>query len=237
MPGCISFALGSRGFATSLRSGLPQRGDGLPGPGPVLIDGHLNEGGMGPMPGIGTFVDLVSGRPVRWNTRVRLLWDDEISTSPMRSRNPGSGDLTHHNDPLYSENDVEFFLAGDDAYYELEVNARNTPRRFYLGERLCVGGFSASPEFPRSQLQGFDGVGFHGHPRGGRLGHFNWRFRNSLRGADPGHVEYDRDQDRGWTVGFRCRGAGMEWLAKARQPNPAACDGDEWRMDFRGSTR
>ncbi|MBL9172954.1 MAG: hypothetical protein JNL10_05425 [Verrucomicrobiales bacterium] len=204
--------------------------------GPVVIDGYLNDAAWADAPSSSPFVDLVSGGPVRWDTRVRLLWDDENLYLAYEVEEPRvRGSFTRHNDPLYAENDVEFFLAGDEAYYELEINARNTLyEAFFIWERAYEsGGFAASPEFARSQLQGFDGVGFHGHPRGGRLGHFNWRFPG-IRSAVQirGTLNQDADQDRGWTVELALPWRGMAWLAKAGNRALPPRDGDEWRMDF-----
>ena len=204
--------------------------------GPVVIDGHLNEAAWANAPASVPFVDLVSGRPVRWDTRVRLMWDDENLYLAYEVEEPRvRGNLTQHNDPLYSENDVEFFLAGADAYYELEINARNTLyEAFFIWESAYhSGGFAASPEFARRQLQGFNGVGFHGHPRGGRLGNFNWRFPG-IRSAVQirGTLNNDADRDRGWTVELALPWRGMAWLAKADQRALPPRNGDEWRMDF-----
>src|SRR2546423_333378 len=77
---------------------------------------------------------------------------------------------TNHNDPIYYDNDVEFFIAGRDAYYEFEINAFNTCYEVFFIWDDAYTGFAPAPEFARSRLKPFNGVGFKNHPRGGRLG-------------------------------------------------------------------
>lgn len=203
---------------------------------PIVLDGQLDEPAWKDAETSLRFVDLITGRPTRLNTRVRILWDEdnlyvgyEIEEPRVRAH------LTAHNDPIYSENDVELFIAGDDAYYEFEINARNTVyEAFFIWERAyTAGGFAANPEFARANLQSFDGVGFHGHPRGPRLGQFNWRFPG-LRTAVhvQGTLNDDTDQDRGWTAEIALPWRGFQWLSKSGQRPTPPRDGDEWRMDF-----
>jgi len=205
-------------------------------PGPIVIDGRLNEAAWEGAVVSPRFVDLISGKPTRFDTRVRLLWDNDQLYIGFQVEEPAvRAHLTAHNDPIYSENDVELFIAGDDAYYEFEINARNTVYEvFFIWERAYAsGGFAANPEFARSRLSGFNGVGFHDHPRGPRLGQFNWRFPG-LRTAVhvDGTLNDDTNRDRGWTAEIALPWRGMEWLAKAgNRPLPPR-EGDEWRMDF-----
>ncbi len=205
-------------------------------PVPIVIDGRLDEAAWKGAVVSPRFVDLISGKPTRFDTRVRLLWDDDQLYVAFQVEEPAvRAHLTDHNDPIYSENDVELFIAGDDAYYEFEINARNTVYEvFFIWERAYAsGGFAANPEFARSRLSGFNGVGFHDHPRGPRLGQFNWRFPG-LRTAVhvDGTLNDDANRDRGWTVEIALPWRGMEWLAKTgNRPLPPR-EGDEWRMDF-----
>ena len=55
---------------------------------------------------------------------------------------------TNHNDPIYYDNDVEFFIAGRDAYYEFEINAFNTSYEvfFIWNDAYEKGGFTRAPE-------------------------------------------------------------------------------------------
>ena len=44
---------------------------------PLVIDGKLDEPAWLNAPVSNSFVDIVSGRPAWFDTRVRLLWDDQ----------------------------------------------------------------------------------------------------------------------------------------------------------------
>ncbi|MCI0747669.1 MAG: carbohydrate-binding family 9-like protein, partial [Verrucomicrobia subdivision 3 bacterium] len=141
---------------------------------------------------------------------------------------------TNRNDPIYYDNDVEVFIAGRDAYYEFEVNAFNTVYEvfFIWNDAYERSGFATAPEFARGRLKAFNGVDFKTHPRGGRLGNFDWTFpgrKNAV--AIDGTVNDDRDRDRGWTVELAFPWQGMKWLATDGRSLPPK-EGDTWRMDF-----
>lgn len=204
--------------------------------GPITVDGHLDESAWKNAEMSARFVDLITGGPTRHDTRVRLLWDEENLYVAYDVEEPRvQAHFTRHNDPIYTENDVELFIAGDDAYYEFEINARNTVYEvFFLWERAYVsGGFAARPEFARTRLNGFDGVGFHGHPRGPRLGNFRWRFPG-LRTAVQvqGTLNNNADTDRGWTVEIALPWRGFEALVPTGKRALPPREGDEWAMDF-----
>ena len=204
--------------------------------GPVVVDGRPDEAAWKGTEDSARFVDLIAGTPTRHETRVRLLWDDENLYVAYRVEEPKvRAQLVKHNDPIYSENDVELFIDGPNSYYEFEINARNTVYEvFFLWESAYEsGGFSTRPEFARTNLQGFNGVGYKTHPRGGRLGHFNWTFPG-LRTAVhvDGTLNDDSDTDRGWTVEIALPWAGMRALDPKGTRSLPPRDGDEWRMDF-----
>lgn len=200
------------------------------------IDGVLEESVWSQAEVSERFVDLVSGQPTRFDTRVRLLWDQTHLYVAYTVEEPKvRAQMTRHNDPIYYENDVELFIAGDNAYYEFEINARNTIYEvFFLWESAYqTSGFSARPEFARTNLQSFNGVGFGTHPRGLRLGHFNWRFPG-LRTAVhvDGTLNEDADTDRGWSVEIALPWSGIrELFPEGRRAIPPK-DGDLWAMDF-----
>ena len=74
-----------------------------------------------------TFVDILSGRPAIHDTRAAVVWDDHYLYESYRVEEPFvHAHFTNHNDFIYNDNDVEFFIAGPDAYYEFEINAFNT---------------------------------------------------------------------------------------------------------------
>ena len=142
---------------------------------------------------------------------------------------------TNHNDPIYYDNDVEFFIAGRDAYYEFEINAFNTCYEvfFIWDDAYEKAGFSIRPEFSRDKLKAFNGVGFKNHPRGGRLGNFNWSFPGKQTAVRiNGTINDDKDRDGGWTVELALPWKGMEPLAMPDRRALPPRDGDVWRMDF-----
>ncbi len=203
---------------------------------PIHIDGRLDEPAWQRAPRSPRFVDIISGKPGLHDTRASVLWDDENLYIGYRVQEPFvHAKYTTNNSPIYYDNDVEIFIAGRDAYYEFEINGFNTTYEvlFVWQDAYDRGEFSGSPVFERSQLVPFNGVGFTTHPRGGRLGNFNWHFpgRKSAVFID-GTMNQDDDRDRGWSVELAFPWQGMTWLAKADHRALPPKDGDIWRMDF-----
>src|SRR4051812_27906536 len=94
---------------------------------PVKIDGRLEEPVWQRAPFSPRFKDILTGQRTLHETRACLLWDDENLYVAYRIEEPlVHAKYTNHNDPIYYDNDVEFFIAGRDAYYEFEINALNT---------------------------------------------------------------------------------------------------------------
>jgi hypothetical protein len=203
--------------------------------GAIEVDGVLAEPSWKAAPQSPRFVDMISGQPAIHETRAAVLWDDQYLYVAYQVQEPFvHARLKHHNDPIYSDNDVECFIAGPYAYYEFEINAFNTVYEafFVWQDTLERSGLLGLPEFERSKLVGFNGVGFTNHIRGGRLGNF----RHALPGLRTavhidGTVNNDTDRDRGWTVELAFPWKSLTWLAGDNRAVPPR-DGDVWRMDF-----
>lgn len=203
---------------------------------PMTIDGLLDEPAWRRVPRSPRFVDLIHGKPTIHDTRAAVLWDDDnlyvgywIEEPHVRAK------LTERDAPIYQDNDVELFIAGRDGYYEFEINALGTLYEvFFIWEEAYEkGGYGAIPEFDRTKpgVRPFHGVGYQPHPRGPRIGFWNWDFPGLKTAVHvDGTLNNDEDRDRGWTVELALPWAGMKWLADGRALPPK--DGDVWRMDF-----
>lgn len=206
--------------------------------GPISIDGHLDEPDWLQAPRSPRFRDLVKGSPGIHDTRAAVLWDDDSLYVGFWAEEPFvEAALTQRDDPVCSENDLEFFVGGEDCYYEFEINALGTIYEvFFIWEsEFERGGFSEAAEFRRDadRVNDFAGVGFQPHPRGNRIGYWNWDFPG-LRTAVQvdGTINDNSDRDRGWTAELALPWSGMKWLAKADNRSLPPRDGDLWRMDF-----
>jgi hypothetical protein len=203
--------------------------------GAIHVDGKLSEPSWQIAPTSPRFIDILSGQPALYDTRAMVLWDDENLYVGYRIEEPRvHAKYTNHNDPIYYDNDVELFIAGRDAYYEFEINAFNTSYEvfFIWNDAYEKSGFSEAPEFARSNLKPFNGVDFKTHPRGGRLGNFEWSFPGKQTAvAIDGTINNDDDKDRGWTVEVALPWRAMKWLATDGRSLPPK-HGDVWRMDF-----
>jgi hypothetical protein len=202
----------------------------------LKIDGKLDEPAWRVAPRSPRFKDIISGQPALLSTHAAILWDDSNLYLGYRVEEPlVRASFTNNNAPIYQENDVEFFVAGKDAYYEFEINSLNTTYEvFFLWEDAYQGGgFGASADFARPKLQGFNGVGFTTHPRGKRLGNFQWHFPGKQTAVFvDGTLNNDSDRDRGWTVELAFPWQGMEWIVKTEGRSLPPKEGDVWRMDF-----
>lgn len=204
---------------------------------PPTIDGRLDERAWQEVERSSRFVDLVDGSRAIHDTRVALLWDDEYLYVGYWVQEPFvEASLTERDAPIYEDNDVELFIAGPDAYYEFEVNAFGTIYEvFFVWEDAYEkAGFSEDDTFDRSPelVESFAGVGYD-HPRGDRLGFWNWDFPGLEWDVwIDGTVNDNSDHDRGWQVELALPWEGMAPIFRrtdrALPPHP----GDVWRMDF-----
>lgn len=205
---------------------------------PLTIDGKLDEASWRMAPRSPRFVDLITGRPTIHDTRAAVLWDDTYLYVGYWVEEPFvEARLTEQDSLIWSENDVELFIAGKDAYYEFEINALGTIyEAFFLFEDAYErGGFSADPQFSRNTpgYKPWNGVGFTTHPRGPRLGFFNWDLPGIKSAVSvDGTINDSSDRDRGWTVELALPWSGMGWLAKGDGRALPPKHGDTWRMDF-----
>ena len=119
----------------------------------ISVDGVLKETSWQAAPRSSRFVDLISGQPTLYDTRAALLWDDNHLYVGYWVEEPNvAATLTERDSPIYKNNDVEFFVAGKDSYYEFEINAFNTIYEvFFIWEQAYdKGGFASVAEFSRT---------------------------------------------------------------------------------------
>ncbi len=205
---------------------------------PPTIDGKLDEPCWQRAPRSPRFADLVSGEPARYDTRAAVLWDDEFLYVGYWLEEPDvQARLTERDALIYEENDVELFVAGQDAYYEFEINALGTIYEvFFVWEEAYErSGYHLRPEFKRDAVgvRPFNGVGFTNHPRGPRLGYWNLDFAGLQKAVHvSGTLNDSRDRDLGWSVELALPWCGFEALAAPDGRALPPRDGDIWRMDF-----
>jgi len=208
--------------------------------GPFPIDGRLDKPVWRKAQKSARFVDLVSGVPGFLGTRMALLWDDEnlyvafwVEEPDVRAR------LSERDSLIWTENDVEIFIGGEDCYYEFEINALGTVYEvFYIWQDSYKKGSRFDvPEFDLLSrrvdvLGGFqDSLRWGKHPRGARWAFMDWDFPG-LRAAVQvaGTINEASDIDTGWTAEIAFPWRGMKVLAGSRPVPPR--EGDVWRMDF-----
>jgi hypothetical protein len=198
--------------------------------GPIQVDGRLDEPAWEFAPKAGPFVDIVTGEPAWFDTRVAILWDDEnLYFGFWAEETDVCSTLTERDSKIYEENDLEIFIAGRDSYYEFEINARNV---VYEVLWFWKDVFRPSPEFdPASaRVMVLDGVGGHVHERGQRWGFLDWDFPGMRSGVRVDGVLNSRtNTDVGWTAEIALPWRGMELIADGRSLPPK--DGDVWRID------
>jgi len=201
---------------------------------PIQIDGRLEESAWQHAPRSPRYIDLITGRRAIHDTKAAILWDDTNLYIAVQAEEPFvHAKFTTNNSPIYYDNDIEVFIAGRDAYYEFEVNAFNTTYEAFFIWEDAYEAFSRVAGLERANLKPFNGVGFTSHPRGKRLGSFDWTFPGKQTAVFvDGTINKDEDRDRGWTVEMAFPWKGMELLAKADGRSLPPKDGDEWRLDF-----
>lgn len=206
----------------------------------IQIDGKLDEPVWKKADRSESFVDLITGKPTYLKTHVSVLWDEKYLYIGYHIQEPEvTAKFTKEDDPIYQDNDVEFFIAGQDAYYEFEINAHGTiyDGLFVWQSAYEKSGLSQWPQFDRTkphvQSQVFNGVGYTKHPRGLRWAFLDWDF-SSIKSAVhvDGTLNDPSDKDKGWSVEVAVpwKELAMLDLSKPRDLPPKI--GDVWRIDF-----
>lgn len=190
------------------------------------------------------FVDMASGGPGYYDTRMACTWNDEFMYVGFWVEEPYvEAKLKKRGDILFQESDIELFIDGGDCYYELEINALGTiydvmfvwRDAYRKGSRFDVPEFDLldknvytfGGDFDRQPESFWEGT----HPRGTRWAFRDWDFPGLKVSVQvQGTLNDNSDVDRGWTVEMALPWSGMEWLRNDRSLPPQ--NGDMWRMFF-----
>jgi len=208
--------------------------------GPIAVDGDLDKPAWHDVPRSSRFVDMVSGEPALYETRVACQWDDARFYVAYWIEEPQvRATLTERDSFIWNDNDVELFVGGDDCYYELEINAFGTVYEvlFVWQDALVRGNRFDRPDLDLyggrvDVLGGFqDATRWGRHPRGRRFAFLDFDLpgletavRVDGRINDPGTV------DRGWSVEMALPWAGLAPLFDGRRLPPG--EGETLRCDF-----
>ncbi len=209
-------------------------------PKPLQVDGKLTEEAWLHAPKSPRFVDLISGKKAVHNTQAAVLWDDQYLYVGYWIEEPFlEATLRDRDSPIYTNNDVECFIAGEDGYYEFEINAYGTIYEglFFWQDAYEKLGLQRMPEFDRlrKELRGqeFNGVGLTNHPRGKRWALLGWDYPDAKSAVWlDGTLNDNSDRDRGWTVELAFPWQGLKGLQLSKPRSLPPKPGDVWRMDF-----
>lgn len=206
----------------------------------IVVDGDLTKPAWRALPRSPRFVDMVSGAPALYDTRVASLWDAERFYVAYWIEEPQvTATLRERDSFIWNDNDVELFVAGEDCYYELEINAFGTVyEAFFVWQDALVRGsrFEKAGFDPMGRnvdlLGGFQDASRWGrHPRGRRFAFLDFDLAGletavkiDGRINDPGTI------DRGWTVEMALPWTSLGFVLGSRPLPPK--DGDTLRCDF-----
>lgn len=203
-----------------------------------VVDGKLDDDAWREINKTDRFVDLISGNETLYDTRAAITWDDQCLYIAFWVEEPDvQAKYTNRDDPIYYDNDVEVFIAGEDCYYEFEMNALGTLYEgfFVWKDAYQRDGYSADPQLRLDlpKTQDFNGVGLKNHPRGKRIAFLGYDFPGLQSAVHiDGSINDNSDVDEGWTAELAFPWQEMKWLAKgdgrALPPKP----GDRWRIDL-----
>jgi len=186
------------------------------------------------------FVDMLTGEPAPLDTQAAILWDEHALHIAFWAAEPNIvATMTQRDDLLFFENDLEVFIDGGEAYYELEINALGTIYEvFYVWRDAYRPG--SKWDTPRFDVHGPNVRTFGGdfdadaktfwsgrHPRGARWAFLDYDLPGlSVKVAVDGTINDPTDIDVGWSAKLSIPWSGLADLADGRSlpPNP----GDTW---------
>jgi len=208
--------------------------------GPIVVDGDLDKPAWKDVPRSSRFVDMVSGEPALFETRMACQWDATHFYVAYWNEEPQvSATLTERDSFIWVDNDVELFVGGDDCYYEVEINALGTIYEVLL---VWQDALERGSRFDRPELDlyggrvdilgGFQDAGRWGrHPRGRRWAFLDYDLAGLQAGVRvQGKINDPTTVDEGWTVEMALPWASLAFLFDGRVFPPR--DGETLRCDF-----
>ncbi|HVU24175.1 MAG TPA: carbohydrate-binding family 9-like protein [Opitutus sp.] len=207
---------------------------------PLSVDGDLEKPAWRAARKSARFVDLVSGEPAFFDTRVACLWDEHALYVAFWIEEPQvRATLKQRDSFVWMDNDVEVFLGGEDCYYECEINALGTLYEvfFIYQDALKKAGRFDRPEFDLyardvDVLGGFQDASRCGKDsRGKRWAFMDWDYPGLQSAVRiDGRLNDPQSIDKGWTVELAFPWAGMQILFADRVLPPR--EGDILRAQF-----
>lgn len=206
---------------------------------PLTVDGNLTKPVWQQSAKSPRFVDMVSGEPAYYDTRVAVLYDDTHLYVGYWVEEPFvTATMTERDSFIWFDNDIELFIGGDDCYYELEINSFGTIYEcfFIWQDAHKPGGRFDRPEFDVYTrnvdiLGGFQDYRYGKHPRGRRWGFLDFDMPGVQVGVQvQGTINDNSDLDKGWSVEVAIPWQSLAFMFKDRvwPPQP----GETLRCDF-----
>jgi hypothetical protein len=198
---------------------------------PLVIDGRLDDPSWKKAPWLGPFVDMGKGTPVRYDTRVAFLWDDEAFYCGFRCEEPDVfGYETVRDGGIGGGEDFEVFILGEGTYYELEMNPLNTLYEvfwWFVRPLVQQRDYARIDQLFRCQRFIYGGLG---DEYDVRHGSFDWDFPGIQSAVHvDGSLNWHKDVDKGWSGEIVFPWAGWGDLAQGVRSIPPQ-DGDVWRV-------
>lgn len=204
------------------------------------IDGDLTKPVWKNAPRSSRFMDMVTAELALYDTRMACLWDEEALYVAYWIQEPQvRATQTKRDSFIWFDNDVELFIAGEDCYYEFEINALNTVYEvfFIYQDAMKRPGNRFLPEFDLYKrevdvLSGFQDASRIGkHHRGKRWAIMDFDCLGLETAVQvQGRINNPSVVDEGWTVELKFPWKGLSPLF-ARPALPPK-EGDVLRMDF-----
>jgi hypothetical protein len=176
---------------------------------PITIDGDLRDPAWDAADWTEYFIDIRGEKhpKPRYNTRVKMLWDDEALYIAAELEEPHLwGTLKAHDVVIFHDHDFEVFLDPDGdthLYGELELNALNTTWDLLLTKPYRDGGRAITA----------------------------WEITGLKTAVKlDGTLNDPRDIDRGWTIEIKWPWTGLKELVTNTSIPPR--DGEQWRINF-----
>lgn len=209
---------------------------------PITIDGNVKKAAWQSANWSERFVDMVTGDAGMYNTQTAILWTDTHLYIAFEAEEPFvEAKLTESGSIIFTENDLELFIDGGDAYYELEVNAANTIYEvfFIWKDAYKKGSKFDIPMFDVHQDQAYTFGGDYDrrpatfwkgtHPRGIRWAFTNYHLPKLETAVQvDGILNNNKHIDKGWSLEIGIPWSSLEILANGRSVPPS--NGDIWKM-------